>query len=137
MAKRAERRAAVDVTAHDGPTCATCNAQVAPADNLCHECGSPFGEPAPVGITRPSVTPYALAAYSARNQERILTACPHATEVRTFHGWLAAGRVVMQGQKGIRIVAPDTIDDGKVTRIKHLHVFDRSQTQERTQRAAA
>ena len=42
----------------------------------------------------------------------------------------------MKGQKGIRIVAPDEIDGGKVTRIKHLHVFDVSQTQERTPRAA-
>jgi hypothetical protein len=47
-----------------------------------------------------------------------LAACPHPTEVRTFHGWLAAGRVVMKGQKGIRIVAPDTIDEGKVRSIK-------------------
>ena len=35
------------------------------------------------------VSPYALASYSARNPERILAACPHATEVRTFNGWLA------------------------------------------------
>ena len=102
-----------------------------PSDNSCAACGSPFGAPAPVSITH-----YALASYSACNQERILTACPHATEVRSFHGWLAAGRVVMKGQKGIRIVAPDEIDGGKVTRIKHLHVFDVSQTQERTPRAA-
>ena len=44
----------------------------------------------------------------------------------------------MKGQRGIRLVAPDTMDGGKVTRIKHKHphVFDRSQTQERTLRAA-
>jgi hypothetical protein len=42
----------------------------------------------------------------------------------------------MKGQKGIRIVAPDEVDGGKVTRIKHLHVFDVTQTQERTARAA-
>ena len=92
---------------------------------------------ASVSITRPSLTPYALASYRARNQERILTACPHATKVRTFRGWLAAGRVVMKGQQGIRIVAPGEIDGGKVTRIRHMHVFDVTQTQERTQRAAA
>jgi hypothetical protein len=58
--------------------------------------------------------------------------------VRTFHGWLAAGRVVAKGQHGIRLVAPDTVDDGgKVRSIKAVHVFDVSQTQERTQRAAA
>jgi hypothetical protein len=43
----------------------------------------------------------------------------------------------MKGQKGIKIVAPDEIDGGKVTHIKHLHVFDLSLTQERTPRAAA
>ena len=58
--------------------------------------------------------------------------------MRTFHGWLAAGRVVAKGQHGIRLVAPDTVDDGgKVRSIKAVHVFDVSQTQERTQRAAA
>jgi hypothetical protein len=131
LTKRAERRAAAEAgtIAHDAPVCATCDTQGDPADSFCSECGSPFGEPAPVSITRPTTTPYALAAYSPKNQERILTACPHATEVRTFHGWLAAGRVVMKGQKGIRIVAPDTIDEGKVTRIKPLYLFDVSQTQ--------
>ncbi len=43
----------------------------------------------------------------------------------------------MKGQKGIRIVAADSVDDGKVTSIRHMHLFDVSQTQERTQRAAA
>ena len=66
-----------------------------------------------------------------------MTACPHATEVRSFHGWLAAGRVVVKGQKGIRLVAPDTMDDGKITSIKPVSVFDLTQTQERTPRAAA
>ena len=42
----------------------------------------------------------------------------------------------MKGQKGIRIVAPDTIDDGKVTSIKPVSVFDVTQTQERSGRAA-
>ena len=87
-------------------------------------------------LTRvPVATPYTLASYSTRNQERILDACPHATEVRSFHGWLAGGRVV-KGQKGIRLVAPDTLDDGKITSIKPVYVFDVTQTQERTPRAA-
>lgn len=81
-------------------------------------------------------TPYALASYSTRYPERILTACPHATEVRTFNGWLAGGRVVLKGQKGIWIVAPAEIADGKVTSIKPVCVFDIPQTQERTPRAA-
>jgi hypothetical protein len=62
---------------------------------------------------------------------------PHATEVRTFNGWLAASRVVVKGQKGIRLVAPDTVAEGKITSIKPVYVFDVSQTHERTQRAAA
>jgi hypothetical protein len=139
LTNRAERRAAANAgtIAHDVPTCATCHMQASPSDNFCAECGSPFGEPAPGCIARPSVTPYELARYSARNQERILSACPHATEVRTFHGWLAAGRVAEKGQKGIRIVAPDQIDAGKVRSIKPVYVFDVTQTQERTHRAAA
>jgi len=43
----------------------------------------------------------------------------------------------MKGQKGTRIVAPDTIDGGKVTSIKPVHVFDVTQTQELPHRAAA
>jgi hypothetical protein len=52
------------------------------------------------------------------------------------HGWLAAGRVVAKDRKGIRIIAPDTLDGETVRSIKHLHVFDVTQTQERTPRAA-
>ena len=81
-------------------------------------------------------TPATIAGYSEGNQRRIFDACPHASEVRSFHGWLAAGRVVMKGEKGIRLVAPDTLDDGKIQSIKAVHVFDVSQTQERTARAA-
>jgi hypothetical protein len=33
--------------------------------------------------------------------------------VRGFHNWLKAGRVVMKGEKGIRPVASDTVDDGQ------------------------
>ena len=60
-----------------------------------------------------------------------------AKRVRRQAGGAGSGRVVMKGQKGIRIVAPAEIDGGKVTSIKYTHVFDISQTQERTQRAAA
>jgi hypothetical protein len=42
-------------------------------------------------------TPYPLTAYAPKNQKRIFHACPHATEVLDFHGWLAAGRVMMKG----------------------------------------
>jgi hypothetical protein len=62
--------------------------------------------------------------------------CPHATEVRTFHGWRAAGRVVRKDQKGIGIVAPDEMGGGKFTRIKHSHIFDVTQTQERAREDA-
>ena len=91
-----------------------------PSDNYCGECGSPFGEPAPVGVTRPVATPDALASYSAKNQERILAQCPDASDVRGFHAWLKAGRVVRKGQKGITIVAPvmGGDDGGKVVNIK-------------------
>ena len=56
--------------------------------------------------------PYALASYSAKNQERILAQCPDASDVRGFHAWLKAGRVVRKGQKGIKIVAPVMGGDG-------------------------
>jgi hypothetical protein len=52
------------------------------------------------------------------------------------HGWLAAGRCVMKGEKGIRLVAPDTFDDGRVTSIRPVYVFDVTQTQELQRRAA-
>jgi hypothetical protein len=42
----------------------------------------------------------------------------------------------MKGEKGIRLVAPDTLDDGKLTSITPVSVFDVTQTQERTARAA-
>jgi hypothetical protein len=76
-----------------------------PSDNFCGECGGPFGEPAPGPITRPVATPYALAAYSPKNQERNLAQCLDASDVRGFHAWLKAGRLVRKGQHGIKIVA--------------------------------
>ena len=41
---------------------------------------------------------------------------PGATDVRSFHSRLNAGRVVRKGQKGIKIVAPVMGDDGKLSR---------------------
>src|SRR5215213_4428336 len=83
----------------------------------------------------------ALSALAPLAPARVATSpprCPHASEVRTFHGWLAAGRVVAKGQNGICLVAPDTIDDsGKIASIKPVYVFDVTQTNERTTRAAA
>jgi hypothetical protein len=94
--QRAEHRAA------SAPHCATCDTLGAPADNFCGLCGSPFGKPAPFATrptpirpepaTTPAVPRATIATYSVTNQRRIFDACPHATEVRTFHGWLAARR---------------------------------------------
>jgi len=60
--------------------------------------------------------------------------------VRGFHAWLKAGRVVRKGEHGIKIVAPvmgNSDGNTKVVTIKPAYVFDVTQTQERTQRAAA
>src|SRR4051812_21331855 len=103
--------------------------------------------PACASSPRAAVDPGSGAPRSARDgdaqsrgsfadQRRIRDACPHATEVCTFHGWLKAGRCVMKRQEGIRIVAPDTIDEGKVTSIKPVYVFDVTQPQELPRRAA-
>jgi hypothetical protein len=56
-----------------------------------------------------------------------------------LNGWLTTGRVVCKGQKGIRIVVPDTIDDGNSMdhTIKPVSVFDVTRTHERTPRVAA
>ena len=123
---------------HDAPTCATCGTLATPSDTFCAECGTPFGEPAPVADVAPVATPYALAADSAKNQERIPAQCPHASDVRGFHAWLNAGRVVRKGQKGIKIVAPviGGEDGGRVVNIKPAYVFDVSQTDERAPRTA-
>jgi len=44
---------------------------------------------------------------------------------------------VSKGQKGIRLVAPDTLtENGRIASIKPAHVFDVTQTDERTQRVA-
>ena len=59
--------------------------------------------------------------------------------MRGFDAWLKAGRVVRKGQKGIKIPAPVMGRDGnaKVVTIKSAWVFDMSQTDARTPRAAA
>jgi hypothetical protein len=55
-----------------------------------------------------------------------------------FHAWLKVGRVVRKGQKGIQIIAPvmGGEDGGTVGNIKPAYVFDVTQTDERTPRAA-
>jgi hypothetical protein len=74
-----------------------------------------------------------FAAYRAKNQERSLAHCPHASDVRGFHAWLKAGRVVRKGQTGIRIVAPSIDADGeRLTSIRPVYVFDVTQTDPRT-----
>ena len=93
----------------------------------------------PASTPRPDSTAYALAAFSAKNQERILGQCPDAAAVRGFHAWLKAGRVVRKGQKDIKIVAPVMGGEGnaKVVNIKPAWVFDVTRTDERTHHAAA
>lgn len=44
----------------------------------------------------------------------------------------------MKGQKGIRLIAPESIDaSGKISSIRSVFVFDVTQTQELPTRAAA
>ena len=76
---------------------------------------------------------------SAKHQERILSQCPDAADVRGVRAWLKTGRVVRKGQKGIKIVDPVLGDDGnaKVVNIKPAWVFDVTQTDERLKRLAA
>ena len=62
-----------------------------------------------------------------------------ASDLRGFPAWLKVGRVVCKGQKGIMIVVPVMgTSDGtpKVVNIKPAYVFDVSQTDKCTQRAA-
>jgi hypothetical protein len=58
--------------------------------------------------------------------------------VRGFQARLQAGRVVRKGQKGIQIIAlvKGGDDGGNVVTIKPAYVFDVTQTQERSARAA-
>ena len=79
--------------------------------------------------------------YSYRNLVLILQQCPHATQVRTFRGWRANGRVVRAGEKAIRIIAPfikavdkpeddsdDNVDDTDADIFRRISVFDILQT---------
>ena len=79
--------------------------------------------------------------YSYRNLILLLSQCPHATQVKGFRGWLAVGRAVRAGEKGIRIIAPfvkedakfeeniDDVDtDANVDVFRRISVFDISQT---------
>ena len=90
----------------------------------------------PEGL-RHALLPVGDALLQPTNWRR-LDGGPHASEVRTFHGWLKAGRVVRKGQQGIKIVTPVTggEDGGKVVTIKAAWVFDVTQTRELPQRAA-
>jgi hypothetical protein len=61
---------------------------------------APQCDPAPIR-PEPVTTRGGRARYCKANKYRILDACPHSTEVRGFHGWVHAGRVVMKSQMGI------------------------------------
>ena len=60
----------------------------------------------------PVTTSATLAAYSSKNQERILSQCPDASDVRGFRAWLNVGRVVRKGQKGLTISVPTRAEYG-------------------------
>lgn len=90
-----------------------------------------------------------IGKYSPRNQLRIYDQFPGAYEVRGFHQWLAIGRCVKKGEKGIGIAAPvavpaeaselthamatfsgATMPDSpkKIVNVKPAYVFDWTQT---------
>ncbi|GHH31607.1 ArdC-like ssDNA-binding domain-containing protein [Streptomyces rubradiris] len=84
-----------------------------------------------------------LGRYSANNIILILAQCPHATQVRSAREWNRNGRLIIKGQKALRIFAPMTLtkkdSDGnpvldesgreqKRTLFKTVPVFDISQT---------
>jgi antirestriction protein ArdC len=77
--------------------------------------------------------------YSWHNQVLICCQRPDASFVRGFTGWLAAGRAVRKGERGIRIFAPRpwqrtaTDEEGEETveaglSFAVVHVFDVAQT---------
>jgi hypothetical protein len=60
--------------------------------------------------------------------------------VRGVHAWLKVGRVVPKGEYTINIIAPvmgNSDGSPKVVNINPAYVFDVSQTDERSPRAAA
>jgi hypothetical protein len=78
-----------------------------------------------------------VSEYSVRNQQTILTARPTATLLAGYHQWLAEGRAVKRGEKGIKILAVmsyNTLDEkGKdvtKTGMGTVTVFDIEQTEE-------
>jgi hypothetical protein len=83
--------------------------------------------------------------YSYRNAILILQQCAHATVVMGFKAWLRQGRVVKQGERGLRITAlfdkrpenepppPPSKERGgkkKKDKFRKISVFDYSQTTE-------
>ncbi|MER6687395.1 ArdC-like ssDNA-binding domain-containing protein [Streptomyces olivaceoviridis] len=82
--------------------------------------------------------------YSFRNSALIFAQCPHATDVRGYTEWKKRGRQVRKGERGIRILAPNTItprdengepekdeqgNEKRITVFKPISVFDISQTE--------
>lgn len=86
----------------------------------------------------PEVWKRLTTKYSERNAALILLQMPTATDVAAFGAWRARGRMVMKGQKSLRILAPAGVKEeeknGKkeVVRrfFKAISVFDISQTEE-------
>ena len=78
--------------------------------------------------------------YSFRNQALIAWQRPTATQVAGFHAWIALGRAVQKGEKGIAILAPMIGKDKKAVvaagadlpvkmfGFKVVYVFDVAQT---------
>lgn len=85
-----------------------------------------------------------MRRYSFRNSALIFAQCPHATDVRGYTEWKKRGRQVRKGERGIRILAPNTItprdengepekdergNEKRITVFKPISVFDISQTE--------
>ncbi|MFJ3366491.1 ArdC-like ssDNA-binding domain-containing protein [Streptomyces anthocyanicus] len=86
-----------------------------------------------------------MRRYSFRNAALIFAQCPHATDVCGYTEWKTRGRQVRKGQRGIRILAPNTItprdgngepqkdkdgNEKRITIFKPISVFDISQTEQ-------
>jgi hypothetical protein len=130
----------VDPAPQDVKTCERCGEFMPDAwiGNVCYAC-NPRG---PLEDTAQRA--YAACAgfipirekYHGKNPERILSAMPHATDVRGFGDWLKVGRCVRKAQKGIQIYTPaggpgedaDGVIDERRPRVKRAYVFDISQT---------
>lgn len=146
---------------HAGTRCPNCGAPAAPNDRYCGQCGARLShEAAPQPDHKEAAAVEAFggrtddqimadiaslrAKYSVSNVLRILSACPHATDVRGMYQWNQAGRKVKKGQRGIMIYTPagygpateDGKDDGRF-RVKRAYVFDVSQTEPSTRAVMA